>query len=68
MFSEDVQVPPKGGPVPTGPLTFILNSEENMFSELRDLNFRAVGLALSKAAKTITAEYEVRSWDNVLLA
>ncbi len=62
MFSEDVQGGgSKGGPPPTGPLTLILNSEEAMFADLRDLNFRGVGHFLSKEAKKITAAYEVNS-------
>lgn len=59
MFSDDVQQVPKGGPPPSGPLALVLNSEENMFMEMRDLNFRAVGLFLSKEAKKITQAYEV---------
>lgn len=59
MFSEDVQAVPKGAPPPKGPLTFLLNSEENMFAELRDLNFSAVGQYLSKEAKKITEAYKV---------
>ena len=31
-----------------------------MYTEMRDLNFRAVGQFLSKEAKKITAAYEVR--------
>ena len=60
MFSEDLQASTKGVPPPTGPLTFLLNSDEAMFLKLRDLNFRAVGHVLSKTAKSITAEYKVR--------
>ena len=59
MFSDDVQQVPKGGPPPSGPLALVLNSEENMFMEMRDLNFRAVGVFLSREAKKITQEYEV---------
>ena len=58
-FSEEVQNVPKNAPPPSGPIAFILNSEEAMFAEMRDLNFRAVGQFLSKEAKKITAAYEV---------
>ena len=58
-FSEEVQNVPKSAPPPSGPIAFILNSEEAMFAEMRDLNFRAVGQFLSKEAKKITAAYEV---------
>ena len=59
MFSDDVQQVPKGGSPPSGPLALILNSEENMFVEMRDLNFRGVGMFLSREAKKITQAYEV---------
>ena len=61
MFSDDVQQAPKGAPPPSGPLGLVLNSEENMFVEMRDLNFRAVGQFLSREAKKITQAYEVRA-------
>ena len=61
MFSDDVQQTPKGAPPPSGPLALVLNSEENMFVEMRDLNFRAVGQFLSREAKKITQAYEVRA-------
>ena len=59
MFSEEVQNVPKNSPPPSGPMALILNSEEQMFTEMRDLNFRAVGQFLSREAKKITALYEV---------
>lgn len=60
MFSEDLQTVPKGAPPPKGPMTFLLNSEETMFAELRDLNFSMVGQYLSKEAKKITEAFKVR--------
>ena len=59
MFSEEVQQITKGAPPPTGPLTVLLNSEEAMFAEMRDLHFRAVGQLLSREAKKIAAAFEV---------
>ena len=37
----------------------ILNSGEELYSELRDRNFNAVGPMLSRRAKTITAQFDV---------
>jgi len=37
----------------------ILNSSEELFAELRDRNFHAVGPILSKKAKLISAEFDV---------
>ncbi len=59
MFSEDIQAVPKGAPPPKGPMTFLLNSEETMYAEIRDLNFSAVGQFLSKEAKKIAEAYKV---------
>ena len=59
MFSEEVQQVPKNAPPPTTPLLISLTSEENMYSNLRDLNFRAVGNFLSKQAREISAAFEV---------
>ena len=59
MFSEEVQQVPKNAPPPVGPLSVILNSEETMYSQLRDLNFGGVGAFLSKKAKEISAAFEV---------
>ena len=36
-----------------------LNSSENLFMELRDKNFNAVGPILTKRAKLMAAQYEV---------
>jgi hypothetical protein len=60
MFSEDVQQLPKNSPPPNTPLQVTLNSEENMYLHLRDLNFRAVGSHLSKQAREISAAFEER--------
>ena len=37
-----------------------LSSAEEMFSELRDKNFNAVGPALSRRARTVAAQMEER--------
>ena len=68
MFSEDLQAVPKGAPPPKGPMTILLNSEETMFAELRDLNFSSVGLYLSKEAKKITEAFKVLFWGAQWLA
>ncbi|CAG5119015.1 unnamed protein product, partial [Candidula unifasciata] len=39
---------------------FILNSSDELFAELRDKNFNAVGGIVSRKAKTITAEFDER--------
>lgn len=44
---------------PAKPKKVILNSGENLYAEIRDMNFSAVGPVLSREAKRITAEYEV---------
>ena len=59
MFSEEVQQLPKNSPPPTTPLSISLTSEENMYSNLRDHNFRTVGSLLSKQAREISAAFEV---------
>ena len=41
------------------PKKVVLNSSDNLFAEIRDMNFSAVGPVLSREAKRITAEYEV---------
>jgi len=41
------------------PKKVLLNSAENLYTEIRDMNFSAVGPVLSREAKRITAEYEV---------
>lgn len=51
----------QGGPqeVPTEPKKFVLNSSEELYAELRDKNFNAVGPTLSRKAKLITAQFDV---------
>ncbi|XP_059169291.1 vacuolar protein sorting-associated protein 33A-like isoform X2 [Physella acuta] len=44
----------------TEPKKFILNSADELFAELRDKNFNAVGTIVSRKAKTITAEFDER--------
>lgn len=39
--------------------TVVLNSTDELFAELRDKNFSAVGLSVSKKAKIITAQFDV---------
>ena len=41
------------------PKTLILNSADELYSELRDKNFSAVGQAVSRKAKIITAQFDV---------
>ena len=50
---------PQGNNKPAKPKKVILNSGENLYAEIRDMNFSAVGPVLSREAKRITAEYEV---------
>ena len=38
----------------------VLNSAEELYTELRDKNFQAVGTTLSRKAKAISAQYEER--------
>lgn len=45
---------------PTEPKKLQLNSAEELYAEIRDKNFNAVGAALSKKAKIISAAFEVR--------
>ena len=54
----------KGGlgmtqPQPTGPKKVVLNSGDELFGEIRDLNFSGVGIVLSRRAKQISAAFEV---------
>ena len=44
---------------PSEPKTLILNSSDELYSELRDKNFSAVGQAVSRKAKVITAQFDV---------
>jgi len=50
------------------PKKIILNSSEELFAELRDRNFHAVGPILSKKAKLISAEFDVSTLDLLLLS
>ena len=44
---------------PTGPKKVVLNSSDELFDDIRDLNFSAVGIHLSRRAKQISAAFEV---------
>ncbi|KAA8578854.1 hypothetical protein FQN60_005322, partial [Etheostoma spectabile] len=44
--------------LPTEPKKLQLNSAEELYAEIRDKNFNAVGAALSKKAKIISAAFE----------
>ncbi|XP_059487215.1 vacuolar protein sorting-associated protein 33A [Neocloeon triangulifer] len=48
-----------------GKKTIILNSGEELFAELRDKNFSAVGNALSRKARIIAAEFDSRHGQTV---
>ena len=50
-----------GKDLPTEPKKMPLNSAEELYAEIRDKNFNAVGAALSKKAKIISAAFEVRA-------
>ncbi|XP_066018238.1 vacuolar protein sorting-associated protein 33A isoform X2 [Pocillopora verrucosa] len=43
---------------PTGPKKVVLNSSDELFYDIRDLNFSAVGIHLSRKAKQISAAFE----------
>ena len=43
----------------TGPKKVVLNSSDELFYDIRDLNFSGVGIQLSKRAKQISAAFEV---------
>ncbi|KAJ7387414.1 Vacuolar protein sorting-associated protein 33A [Desmophyllum pertusum] len=43
---------------PTGPKKVVLNSSDELFYDIRDLNFSAVGINLSRRAKQISAAFE----------
>ncbi|CAM4534269.1 hypothetical protein PO909_025130 [Leuciscus waleckii] len=49
-----------GKDLPTEPKKLQLNSAEELYAEIRDKNFNAVGAALSKKAKIISAAFEER--------
>lgn len=48
-----------GKDLPTEPKKLQLNSAEELYAEIRDKNFNAVGSVLSKRAKIISAAFEV---------
>lgn len=48
-----------GKDLPTEPKKMQLNSAEELYAEIRDKNFNAIGAALSKKAKIISAAFEV---------
>lgn len=49
-----------GKDLPTEAKKLQLNSAEELYAEIRDKNFNAVGSVLSKKAKIISAAFEVR--------
>ncbi|MEE6504020.1 hypothetical protein FKM82_005048 [Ascaphus truei] len=49
-----------GKDLPTEPKKLPLNSAEELYAEIRDKNFNAVGSVLSKKAKVISAAFEER--------
>jgi hypothetical protein len=46
--------------------TLTLNSTDNLFTELRDKNFNAVGPVLTKRAKSMSAQFDVRCLTRVV--
>ena len=68
LLSATVKLPPEkfveGGTtdVASDPKKIILNSSEELFAEIRDKNFLAVGPVLSKKAKLISAQFDVSSF------
>ncbi|XP_076367418.1 vacuolar protein sorting-associated protein 33A isoform X2 [Tachypleus tridentatus] len=69
IHNNVIKLPPEkftkssdGGPqeIATEPAKFLLNSAEELFAELRDKNFNAVGGLLSKKAKLLSAQFEER--------
>lgn len=51
-----------GKDLPTEAKKLQLNSAEELYAEIRDKNFNAVGSVLSKKAKVISAAFEVRQF------
>ena len=43
----------------------VLNSADELFADLRDRNFSAVGEAVSRKALIITAQFDVRAYLNL---
>ncbi|KAL5017366.1 hypothetical protein ScPMuIL_006955 [Solemya velum] len=70
LKDTSVKLPPEkfmpenkdGGPreVPTEPKKLILNSSDELYADLRDKNFNAVGALVSKKARVITAQFDER--------
>ncbi|KAM3937062.1 uncharacterized protein RB166_003442 isoform 2-T2 [Leptodactylus fuscus] len=68
--NSNVKLPPEkfapkkqgesGKDLPTEPKKLLLNSAEELYAEIRDKNFNAVGSVLSKKAKIISAAFEGR--------
>ncbi|KAG9487697.1 hypothetical protein GDO78_007474 [Eleutherodactylus coqui] len=66
--NSNVKLPPEkfapkkqgesGKDLPTEPKKLLLNSAEELYAEIRDKNFNAVGTVLSKKAKIISAAFE----------
>ena len=48
--------------VSADPKKIILNSGEELYAEIRDRNFNAVGPILSKKAKLISAQFDVSAY------
>ena len=65
FISASIKLPAEKGSGPGGSQEetkkVILNSSDALFAELRDKNFNAVGSIVSKKAKHITAEFDVRN-------
>ncbi|XP_044738294.1 vacuolar protein sorting-associated protein 33A [Chrysoperla carnea] len=60
QFPIDKFVSDENSPPPTGPKQIILNSADELYADLRDKNFNAVGPALKKQAKLISSQFEER--------
>ncbi|XP_053557731.1 vacuolar protein sorting-associated protein 33A [Bombina bombina] len=70
IHNSHVKLPPEkftakkqgesGKDLPTEPKKLLLNSAEELYAEIRDRNFNAVGCVLSKKAKVISAAFEER--------
>ena len=64
---EDKKTGPSQPAQPPGPKKILLNSADQLYSEIRDLNFLAVGPVLSRKAKQISAAFEVGLYVFVLV-
>ena len=69
MFTASVKLPGEkfasgkeqsGGPSEVETKTVVLNSADELFAELRDKNFSAVGTVVSRKAKALSKEFSVR--------